>query len=229
MRALTWPCLLLSIAGCHQNANPAPAASAAPAATATASSTAAASEADAAFWRWFAAHADEVAKIKTGHEPIADELSGALHKVRDGLTFELGVGHQPYELIVSADGIKERFPTVQRLVAAAPKLSGWKVIAFRPRKPVALELRLGDGTKLSPAQLKYRAEPAGQKLDIAIYADKPGDVAKGFKQAAFLILDNTLGEYDVEMRIAGIDFLPGPAPADAQPLTALAARVDALK
>src|SRR5262249_11886730 len=47
---------------------------------------------DLAFWKWFGADADEVAKVKDGHEPIADQLAAELHKIEDGLVFELGLG-----------------------------------------------------------------------------------------------------------------------------------------
>jgi hypothetical protein len=36
---------------------------------------------DAAFWRWFVAHKDEVATVRRADEPIADQLAAQLHRI----------------------------------------------------------------------------------------------------------------------------------------------------
>ena len=112
-----------------------------------AGSSDASSSSDAAFWQWFAANKDEVAKVKRADEPMADQLAAHLHAIDGGLTFELGVATTQHELIVSAAGIKSLFPVVKRVVAAAPPLPGWKIIAFRQRNS-GFSVELGDGTKL---------------------------------------------------------------------------------
>jgi hypothetical protein len=50
---------------------------------------------DAAFWRWFVAHKDEVATVRRADEPIADELAAQLHRIDPQLTFETRVWHDP--------------------------------------------------------------------------------------------------------------------------------------
>jgi hypothetical protein len=179
------------------------------------------------FWKWFAAHADAVGKIKRADEPVADQLAKALHQVDDKLTFELGIGMKPHELIISADGILQVFPAVQKLVAAAPKVPGWKIIAFRPRKQMS-EVELGDGTKLRAADMLVETHDAGGKLDVVIHVSgHAADTA--LKSAVYLLLDSALGEFDTETYVAGIDIVATAPPKTARPLSELARLVDGKK
>ncbi len=185
---------------------------------------------EAGFWKWFAAHAAEVGKIERGDEPIADQLAAELHKVNDKLTFEMGIKSTPKELIISADGLQAAFPAVKKLVAAAPPLDGWKVIAFRPRKAIT-ELEIGapgggEHRKIKLSDLRFRTlAPPGDKIDVALYLPSPAD--KPLQSGTFILLDALLGEYDVETRLGEIQMLDGKdAPRDARPLSELQALVD---
>jgi hypothetical protein len=183
--------------------------------------------AEATFWQWFRTHADKVATIRRADEPIADELAAELHKVDPGLTFEVGFGGQRPILIISADGALKTFPAVKRLVDAAPRpLGNWQVVAFRPRKPEVSSIELGNGRKVSMDALKVATAPRHDgKLDLTVYVSG-GAVDDACKQAVFLLLDSELGEYDVEMRLGGIDMIDKTPPAGARPFTDLAAIVD---
>ena len=188
-------------------------------------------DANAAFWDWFRAHAAEVATIARGDEKIADRLAAELHKIDSRLTFEVGVRNTPKELIVSADGIRDAFPAVQRLVAAAPPVAGWRVIAFRPRK-AGMSIQTGDGRKLGVDDIAFEVlGKHADTIDVRFFVPGIGgadDAAA--KQIGYLMLDAELGEYDVETRLAGIDWKPSAArPAAARPLHELPAVVDRLK
>jgi hypothetical protein len=190
-----------------------------------------ASSPEAAFWTWFAAHQAEVAKVQHADEPIAEDLARELHKVDDDLVFELGVKAEPRELIISADGIQRVFPAVKRVVAAAPAIPGWRVIAFRPRHGEGFAIALEDGTKLSNDEVSFRVEGSEDgKLDVALYLKSAKAVSKPMQQAMYLQLDSLLGEYDVETKLGGIDIEPGTSvPEDARPLRELPGVVDATK
>jgi hypothetical protein len=192
---------------------------------------------DAAFWTWFKDHRLEIAKIKRADEPIANQIASEMHKVDPRLIFELGIGIEPKEFIVSADGHREVFNAVKRLVAAAPEVPGWKIIAFRPRKSADLTIELGEGTKLGAGDLYYVMLPTSKPpapVDIIVYipglggGDKDKDDA--LKQVGFLLLDATLGEYDTETRLGGIAFKStAEKPASAKPLRDLPKLIDAGK
>jgi len=186
---------------------------------------------DAAFWAWFASHQTDLAKVERADEPIANDLGRELHKVDARLAFELGVKVSPHELIISADGAVSAFPAVKRLVAAAPAVPGWKVIAFRPRLGTSYAIELGDGSKLSGDDISFRVIGAKDgKLDVALYVKAMATVSNATKQAVFLQLDSALGEYDVETRLGTIDIEPGMSmPNDARPFRDLPGAVDAVK
>lgn len=223
--ALLLSASLVAIAGCER----ANRASSALETTASASTDPAAR--NKAFWMWFESHASDVATITTASEPIADQLHAELSKVRNEITFELGLKETPRELIVSADGIKAAFPAVESLVAAAPPLPGWKVIAFRQRRP-GLAIQTG-GVNLTPKDVKFiSSSPSAGKVAVKIFV--PGRTpanATDVDRAVLLLLDAAIGEYDVETRIGGIDItsVGDSAARDARALTELPAVVDAMK
>jgi hypothetical protein len=186
--------------------------------------------AEVAFWRWFVAHKDEAATIRRADEPIANELGRELARVDPGLTFEVGANATDHELVVSADGIKSVFPSVKRVVAAAPAIPGWKITAFRPRGSTQLSVEI-DGHRLAGDELMFRVlGTTSNTVDVALYVKGVQTVGAPLKQAVYLLLDTTLGEYDVESYLGDIDIEPGAAaPVDARPLTELPIVVDALK
>jgi hypothetical protein len=95
-----------------------------------------------AFWSWFQARRHDiehdVASIRQMGGPsnlITDELGERLRANWPDLVHEIGrAGDGMFELIISADGIRERFPVVTECVKNAPELPGWRFIAFRPRQ-----------------------------------------------------------------------------------------------
>lgn len=187
-----------------------------------------------ALWTWVAAHVDELKAVQTGKEPVADALGEKLDAIDSGLTFELGLGKEPFELIISADGKKELFPLVKQVVAAAPQIAGVKVIAFRPRKDAGFRLTV-NGVTVGGPDVMYTAiaDPARPGL-IALTLYVKGLTPENetdVKGSAFLLLEAVLGEFDLETKIGGIEFLAAPkkTPAGAKPLAELPAAVDAWK
>ena len=88
------------------------------------------------FWTWFEGEHDHfrnIDKAKNGGE-LLDLFLAHLHEFDSELYFEVS---QPLddgsnELIISAEGVRAKFPMVEALVAAAPKLPKWKIMAFKP-------------------------------------------------------------------------------------------------
>lgn len=181
------------------------------------------------FWRWFREHEGELFSFEQDQERVFDALSRALARVHPHLTFEFGPhAHGRRDFVVSADGLRDAFPAVDALVGAAPPLPRWRVVRFRPRRDPAVTLRIGDvavdGTKVFVAVARE-----GPKFALTLFVDgyRPtsGHV---YEQIALLLLDVTLGEYDVETRIGTIE-VAGAASAPATgllPLSALPALVD---
>jgi len=163
---------------------------------------------EANFWRWFRQNEPALLLVQTGREPVCGQLAVALQTVSPELTFEFGPAeHERREFIISADGIRDAFPAVKRLAAAAPSLEHWTVIAFRPGRPGPHVLTVGALTMTS-ADILVHAEPDGERTGLVLampgYHATP---AKSYEQAAYLLLDALIGEYAVETRIGFIEFV----------------------
>jgi hypothetical protein len=187
----------------------------------------------AAFWAWFSATSSELTSVKTGKEPVCKTLSAELSKVDKGLTWEFGPTEKGVrEFTVSADGAKALFPRVKAIVAAAPPLPTWKILAFRQRKSIDGMSLTVDSAKLDVGKVLFRAGKEGGKIALTVFIE--GLTRKNEKQVlmqGFILLDYCLGEYDVETRIGAIDFLPLSDTVerkDLMPLPKLASEVDRL-
>src|SRR5262245_19477219 len=121
------------------------------------------------FWKWFAQNSQELDEFEKHQEPTFEKLTDELHKVSPELTFEFGPKENGVrEFIVSADGNQSAFLDVTKLVDAAPKIAGWKIIAFRQRKEgLVIELP-GTSVKLAPETIFFEHAPPkkGEKLDV---------------------------------------------------------------
>ena len=180
------------------------------------------------FWRWFQTNETKLFDFETDRERVFDELQRELHKVNAGLTFEFGPKVNGIrDFVISADGIKDVFPSVIALGDAAPSLQRWKIIKFRPRRdPVPVTL---NGLKLSPDQIDFTIEPDAGKVGITLFVDGyTKEQHDRYAAVAFLMLDSALGEYDVETKIGGIDFMPRTAKTTVpkQPFSALVKSFD---
>jgi len=169
------------------------------------------------FWRWFLENSSRLFAFESDQEKVVGELRKALGRVHSGLTFEFGpVNDGQREFIVSADGIKDRFPAVLRLVKAAPAMPEWIVIPFRPPKNLAAfqagaMFKFGEH-RLGHDDIWFAAEPDGQRIGLAIcIRGLTEDNRQALGGAAFILLDSALGEYAVEMQVGFIDLQPLPA------------------
>ena len=159
------------------------------------------------FWRWFEDNSTRLFAFESDQENVFDQLQGALGKVDKGLTFEFGpVEGGRRDFVLSADGIREVFPVVERLVEAAPGLPQWTIIAFRPPRSPDVELSLGRHT-LAARDLWFAAHADGDRIGLTVFV--PGLTEKNKRSlahAGFLLLDNALGEYVVETHVGFIEW-----------------------
>jgi hypothetical protein len=167
------------------------------------------------FWDWFRAHEAELFDFEVDPERIFDQLAAELHKVHPQLTFEFGPKEQKREFVVSAGGIKNAFPVVSALVSAAPGFDRWRIVAFRPRRPPGniIEFR---GKRIHPENVQFSLLDNGTKAGIYLFIPGFQEDDKDLKQIGYLLLDDVLGEYDVETRLGLIKMFPPETPIQGQ-------------
>jgi hypothetical protein len=177
------------------------------------------------FWQWFEQNSSRLFAFETDRDHVFRELTAALHKVHEGLTFEFGpVQAGKREFIISADGIRDRFPAVQNLAATAPPMSQWTVIPFRPPKDISNVIEY-DGHRVGPEDVWFRSEADDDRIGLTLYVRGLTEENKrSLCGATFILLDSALGEYAVETRVGFMawDGLPDdPEAAGLKPFTAI--------
>lgn len=158
------------------------------------------------FWKWFQKNEALLFDFEKDQDRVFNLLATEMQKIDPNLTFEFGPKAQgKREFIISADGIKSSFPKVESLVVAAPQnLKKWILIKYRPRRePFGIQYQ---GITIEADSVSIGLEPDNNKICLTLFI--PGfteENSKTFTGIAYLLLDQALGEYDVETRVGYID------------------------
>lgn len=162
------------------------------------------------FWNWFVQHEAELFAFEPNRESdrerVFDELSSVLREVDPNLAFEFGPKGIKREFVISAGGIKSAFSAVTSLVTAAPHLDRWQVTAFRPRRSVFNVVQFR-GKRINPKDVQFTLLDNGKMAGIYLFIPGLNENDADLKQIGYLLLDEALGEYDVEMRLDLIEML----------------------
>ena len=170
------------------------------------------------FWKWFRDNEEKIFSFDPddtdSREKLFHELQVRLQKVHRGLTFEFGPpDEKKREFVISADGIKDIFPAVLKLSKRAPDLERWQVIAFRPRRSTIMPVQINERT-INPDDLQFTLLDNGRIAGIELFIPGCREDEPVWQQIGYLMLDQALGEFDVESRLGPIKILPPEAPAD---------------
>ena len=164
------------------------------------------------FWDWFAenqeTYYEEIENLEI-RERIFNDLSAELKKIHQDLVFEFSPIHENEirEFTISAEGVKELFPVVKRLVEKAPKIENWQFNAFRQRIPGNdFTIEYGD-LKIGYTDIYFRYQD-GEYGKIGIELNiRDFDNSGQSKNAIYILLDSLLGEYDITMGIDWIEWV----------------------
>ncbi len=157
------------------------------------------------FWGWFRKNDSALFHFEKDQERIFDRLAAEMNKIHPSLTFEFGpVTEGKREFVISADGIKDAFPAVESLYAVAPLLERWIWIKFRPRRtPMDIEF---NNVSVKADDAFCTIEPDGDKAGITFYIrGYQPERQETYQGITFLMLDQALGEYDVETHVGFIE------------------------
>jgi hypothetical protein len=148
-----------------------------------------------AFWSLFRKLAAELAAAGSADSPVYDELLAQLQKIDSGLYMEFCADSQPRELIVTAEGNRGLFPIARTIVALAPPISGWKILALKPKVGFPKTTRWQGFTLRISDVVFDPLERDGADLGLRVYV--PGIVEGDVEDAHNAILralDHGLGE-----------------------------------
>ena len=164
------------------------------------------------FWEWFTKNNERIFHFEKNQNRIFSELGKAMARVDKYLTFEFGpINDGVREFVISADGIKEAFSIVESLYSKAPNLDAWKFTKFRPRR-TPMDLQFGD-LYIKPEDVQATLNKDGSKVHITVFMRGAGGTNDHlFQRAAFIILDQAIGEYDMETKVGLIQTLPYESP-----------------
>jgi hypothetical protein len=162
------------------------------------------------FWIWFKQNEDRIYNFEKDQEKIFDELAHKLALIDTNLTFEFSniKDNGKREFIISADGIKSSFISVEGLAKKAPSLEKWTIIKYRPRRITLNELKFKNKS-VKPEDVYFAIfnDDDPNKVGIILFfRDYEEQEKDTWGQIGYLILDEALGEYDVETKVGGIVF-----------------------
>ena len=155
------------------------------------------------FWKWFEQHQEQLLHFEADRDKHFDMVADALQKVDSHLTFEFGPAEAKREFVISAGGIRDAFSAVVSLVNAAPAMPDWRITAFRPRRtPLnTVEFR---GKLANPQEVQFSLLDNGRTAGIRLFIPHFLEGDSDWRQIGYLLLDDALGEYDVETRLGFI-------------------------
>ena len=162
------------------------------------------------FWKWFVNHERELFAFDGPNSTIVTEIGRAIKRVHAGLVWELGPEEDGKRaFVISADGIRAVFEEVEALADAAPPLDRFRIVRFRaPHPTVDFGLSVGE-LSIRIEEMEFVAQSGNSGLiDILLFmpgCPTPNDAQ--YAQAAFLMLDALLGEYNVACRLGAVDIV----------------------
>jgi hypothetical protein len=185
---------------------------------------------EAEFWAWFMANDAMLWEFQKHIDRSIRGIFRALHRVHPDFAFEVGPRREGRrEFAISADGEQALFPAVMRLVAAAPPMERWNIVAFRPRRDVRGLVMSMCGDVLPLDSVRFTAADAGGRLDVVVHL--PGcrrALMPDFQRVAEMLVSLAVGEFDAATRLAGVAAAAPDDAVESRPLHELPQVLDAL-
>ncbi|MHB1155647.1 MAG: hypothetical protein ACYC26_02285 [Phycisphaerales bacterium] len=156
---------------------------------------------EAKFWNWFVKNERGLFSYEDDRERIFNGLASALARVHPDLTFEIGpLQKGRRQFVISAGGIRLAFAAVQTLADAAPPLERWTVCKFRPRQWPLCNVQFG-GISVEAKDVQFALLSSPSEVGIYLYIPGYDNSDSRYGQIGYLMLDQALGEYDVETKV----------------------------
>ena len=162
------------------------------------------------FWQWMSDSSAEL--LEADGQEVADRVEERLRDIDARIGVEVSGAAEPREMISTAWSDRAAFDVVRDIVAAAPPLEGWEIIALKPPRGFGFALDL-DGLHIDASELMFdplSAQEDPRLLGVRVYV--PGaadDDDERLNRALPLILETGIGEA-AAAQIDHSDFIAGP-------------------
>ncbi|MBE8728109.1 hypothetical protein C4F50_24590 [Flavobacterium sp. KB82] len=187
------------------------------------------------FWNWFIENEKRFRNPEIDLDEVLQEILDNASAIEKELAFEIKpIKNGIISLTISADGVKQLIPTVQKMIEKSPKIKGWKFIAFRQKKDKKLFtdiIYLSDQIELEPSKMQFLPIVENGSLELIIYST--GINEENYNEIFYggsLLLDNLVGEYKFMTQVDNYDFHNMPTKKEdlnqLRPLSELPAFID---
>jgi hypothetical protein len=167
-----------------------------------------------------------------GLNPYDDELDYRIHRVDPHLYCTIGDAQSDGSrmLTISPDNDRGAYPIAERVVAEAPNLKNWHVVACEQRQPLSDCVSVGYATWVRTRNILFVIKDGGRKAKIELYL-KRDEPRLGREESMDLperVIGASLGERDYMFLVGTIDVFSGDTkiPSMARPISALPAEFD---
>jgi hypothetical protein len=148
------------------------------------------------FWRLFEQKAGALARISSADDPLYDELLEQLQRIDEGLYIEFAAAPGHCVLVVTAEGDRELFDLAEAVVAAAPQVAGWDIVALKPKLGFPREVSW-EGVRVDVAEVVFEPLSEEDSNDLGLRLLVPGlaeEDVEHVHNALLRVLDHALGE-----------------------------------
>jgi hypothetical protein len=172
------------------------------------------------FWRWFTEHRAEFDVLKDTENPFWDIALAQLKRLDERLWFELSnMDRDEREFIITAEGHFEAFELVDTIVANAPRIPNWEVIALKPPRGFDF-ISTYEGIHFEPRAMWFLPlDSASRPGDLGLRVGVPNltsDIKRQATNAVAVILDTALGERAAALDIQHLEVIALPESPESQ-------------
>lgn len=166
------------------------------------------------FWAWFQKNEKTFFKVVKKADNIEqnffDKISPKLNELKEGFFFLTGMyDDNTAELILTPDGKIRNIVFAEELVAAAPKIPGWRFTALKPAleiKDVGINM---SGYEFSSETLSFYANELPNYPDeidiVVVHKHYRGEDKQAITNGVYIFLDNYLGELNFVTTVDNIN------------------------
>jgi hypothetical protein len=163
------------------------------------------------FWKWFKQNEFIYRSIINDNKTdLIDDILNKLIEIQKGLAVEFEESNGIYVMTISADGVEDNFDIVQKIIADAPQIKDWELVAFRqPYAKHKLDKIVITvyGHTLDPKQIMFLPVIEDGKIYIQIFSSEINEENRNkIGYGCLILLDSIIGEYACVKKINGFEY-----------------------